>query len=331
MISRQQLRSLGFGEEAISQAVASARLYPLADRRFRSVGQRQPLHGRLMAATLACGDGTVVSHGSAAWLLGLWKAKPGEVEVIAQLEAGRKISEIRRRFPPPPPPSQVRKWQGIPCTSPARTLVDLSGISGVKALVEAVEEAAVLGVLDVPAIDGILDESRRRGSRRLNLILEEWRRYTPKMRLRSRMEARMLPLLTHYALPIPETNEKLRIAGRVIEVDFLWREQRVIVETDGGRFHDHPRARGGMQSGISCWLALATGCPASDGSSSGMNRTKPWPKSPSFSVPPSHLFLSRPWQRKGTDDRALRHLSAVRPAAAAGRQDPRAVAEADSA
>jgi len=101
----------------------------------------------------------------------------------------------------------------------------------------------VLGVLDVHGIDVILDESRRRGSRRLNLILEEWRRYTPRMRIRSRMEARMLPLLTHQSLPIPETNEKVRAGGRTFEVDFLWREQRVIVETDGGRFHDHPMAQ----------------------------------------------------------------------------------------
>ncbi len=243
MISRQQLRGLGLGEEAIEQGVASARLYPLFRSTF-SVGRRTAnLHGRFMAATLACGRGTVVSHGSAAWLLGLWKARPGEVEVIAPTEAGRKIPGIRRRFPPPPLPEHVCDRLGIPCTGPARTLVDLAGIAGAKALTDAVEEAAVLGVLEISAIDEILSESRRRGSRRLNEILEEWRRYTPRMRLRSRMEARMLPLLTHHALPIPETNEMLRIAGRTIEVDFLWREQRVVVETDGGRFHDHPRAQ----------------------------------------------------------------------------------------
>jgi len=230
-------------EEAIEQAVASARLYPLF-RSTYSVGRRAvDLHGRLAAATLACGEGTVISHGSAAWLLGLRQAKPGEVEVIAPVEAGRKIPGIRRRFPPPPMPEHLVQRDGIPCTGPARTLVDLAGIAGTKALTDAVEEAAVLGVLDVSAIDEILAEHRRRGSRKLNLILEGWRRYSPRMKLRSRMEARMLPLLTHHALPIPETNEKLRIAGRAFEVDFLWREQRVIVETDGGRFHDHPRAQ----------------------------------------------------------------------------------------
>jgi very-short-patch-repair endonuclease len=243
VISREQLRAAGLSDEAIAQATASARLYPLFRSTF-AVGRRWvDLHARFMAATLACGPGTVVSHGSSAWLLGLWKAKPGEVEVIAPIEAGRKIRGIRRRFPPPPPLEQVHERHGIPCTSPARTLVDLAGIASPKVLTEAVEEAAVLSMLNVPAIDKILEESRRRGSRRLNLILEEWRRYTPRMRLRSRMEAKLLPLLTRHSLSIPETNEKLRIAGRVFEVDFLWREQRVVVETDGGRFHDNPMAQ----------------------------------------------------------------------------------------
>jgi very-short-patch-repair endonuclease len=198
------------------------------------------LEGRLFASTLACGEGTVVSHGSAAWLIGLWNAKPGEVEVIAPIEAGRKIPGIRPRFVPPPQPQHVISPRSIPCTNPARTIVDLAGICGLQALTAAVEEAAVLQVLDVPAIDEILSECRRRGTRRLNFLLESWRRYTPRMRIRSRMEAKMLPLLTHYSLPIPETNEGLRIGGKTLEVDFLWRAQRVVVETDGGRFHDNP-------------------------------------------------------------------------------------------
>jgi very-short-patch-repair endonuclease len=56
------------------------------------------------------------------------------------------------------------------------------------------------------------------------------------------MEAKMLPLLTHHLLPIPETNVELRIGRERFEVDFLWREQRVVVETDGGTFHDNPIA-----------------------------------------------------------------------------------------
>jgi very-short-patch-repair endonuclease len=56
------------------------------------------------------------------------------------------------------------------------------------------------------------------------------------------MEAKLLPLLTEAALPIPQTNGKLRLGRKIYEVDFLWREQKLVVETDGGRFHDNPAA-----------------------------------------------------------------------------------------
>src|SRR5215207_6564968 len=123
VISREQLRTVGLSEEAIDQATASARLYPLFRSTYSVGRQSVDLQGRFFAATLACGTGTVVSHGSAAWLLGLWQAKPGEVEVIAPVEAGRKLPGIRRRFPPPPPPDHVGECEGIPCTNPSRTLV----------------------------------------------------------------------------------------------------------------------------------------------------------------------------------------------------------------
>jgi len=192
---------------------------------------------------LACGKDSVVSHGSAAALLGLWSFWPADIEVIAPVEAGRKIRGIRRRFVPIPPPEQVAPQTGVPCTKPSRTIIDVAGIAGTKLLADTIEQAAVLGVLDVPEIDGILLQGRRRGEKKLRRVLEPWRRYTPKVRLRSRMEAKMLPLLTHHHLPIPETNVKLRVNHEVFEVDFLWRGQRVVVETDGGRYHGNPIAQ----------------------------------------------------------------------------------------
>jgi very-short-patch-repair endonuclease len=34
----------------------------------------------------------------------------------------------------------------------------------------------------------------------------------------------------------------LTLGGERFEIDFLWREQRLAVETDGRRFHDNPNA-----------------------------------------------------------------------------------------
>lgn len=199
------------------------------------------VYARLLAATMACGEGSVVSHGSAAWVYGMQDRRPRAIDVIAPVEAGRKIAGIRRRFVPPPVGREVWRRQRVPVTSPARTIVDCAGSdpAGVGGLVE---QAAVLGLLDVAAIDRVLDGPRRRGTKRLLRVLAPWRRYRPGIKLRSRMEAKLLPLLTEAALPIPQTNAKLRLAGKVYEVDFLWRRQKVVVETDGGRFHDNPAA-----------------------------------------------------------------------------------------
>jgi len=112
---------------------------------------------------------------------------------------------------------------------------------GDASLRRTIEQAAVLQLLDVPEIDAILAGPRRRGSVSLRGILDDWRRYS-RMRLRSRMEAKLLPLLSQRGLPIPECNEMLEVGGQSFEIDFLWRRQRLVVEADGGQFHDNPLA-----------------------------------------------------------------------------------------
>lgn len=242
LVTREQLRELGLSDESISRAISRRWLHVVFHGVY-SVGHRHlTAHGRLLAATMACGEGSVVSHGTAAWLLGLRDWKPEAVDVIAPVEAGRKIAGIRRRFVPPPTGEQIWRRHGVPLTSPARTIVDCAGILDGPGVAGLIEAAAVQGLLDVAGIDRVLDGPRRRGSRKLVRTLEPWRRYRRGIKIRSRMEAKLLPLLSEAGLPVPQTNAKLRLAGKVFEVDFLWREQRLVVETDGGRFHDNPAA-----------------------------------------------------------------------------------------
>ena len=256
LVTVRQLRGAGIVDAAIWDAVARGRLHPVLHGVY-SVGHRYlTVHGRLLAATMACGEGSVVSHGTAAWLLGLRDWRPEAIDVIAPVEAGRKIAGIRRRFVPAPAGREVRRRHGVPVTSPARTIVDCAGISDSKGVGELIEQASVLRLLDVEAIDRVLDGPRRRGTRRLLRALEPWRRYPRGIKIRSRMEAKLLPLLSEAGLPIPQTNARLRLGDKSYEVDFLWRRQKVVVETDGGRFHDNPIA-GGRDSDRNRALAAA--------------------------------------------------------------------------
>jgi hypothetical protein len=219
VVSRAQLRGIGMGEGAIDHAIATGRLFPIFRGAFGVGHSRVGSRGRMFAAVLACGAGTVVSHGSAACLLGLWESEPKAMHVIARNQAGRKVPGIRRHHVPHPTGGEVVVHESIPSTSAARTVVDLAGMVRDSSLRRTIEQAAVVQMLDVPAIDAILAGPRRRGSASLRAILDDWRRYS-RMRLRSRMEAKLLPLLSQRDLPIPECNEILEVDGRSFESIF---------------------------------------------------------------------------------------------------------------
>lgn len=206
----------------------------------------------MLAATLACGDGAAVSHLTAASLLGLHDRTPVVVDVIARGQSGRGIDGIRRHHVPPPQGSERGSCKGIPCTSPSRTIVDLAGMLAERPLRHLVERAAVLQLLDTPAIEKSLAQQRRLGAPLLRSILRAWPHAGPPTPvspqapsaplLRSELEARLLLLIGDADLPLPRCNAKVETDDGSFVVDFLWQQHRVVVETDGRTFHDNPIA-----------------------------------------------------------------------------------------
>jgi hypothetical protein len=238
VVSRRQLGALGLSEREISTRAVSGNLHPLFRGTF-AVGHRViGRHGRMLAAVLACGDGTVISHGSAAELLALWEKRSIPVDVIALRRGGRKIPDIRWHNVLRPTPMEVEIRDGIPCTTVSRTLVDMAGRTGATSLRRLVEQAAVLRLLDVREVDRVLARGRRRGAPNLRAILDPWRTDDEKKpRLRSLLEAHLLPVLTAAGVPRPACNCKLRIGDEWLEIDLFWREQRLAIETDGEETH----------------------------------------------------------------------------------------------
>lgn len=162
------------------------------------------------------------------------------IDVIASGSRGRKIDGIRFHRVRPPRLEETGTVAGIPCTSPARTLVDLAGTVGDWTLRSAFDRAAQRRMLDIAAIEASIDP-RRRGMMGLLTLVEKWRAAAPltktRGKLKSPLEAKVLPLLVQRDLPPPRINAPVEIANGRIEVDFLWPEQRFALEADSRDFH----------------------------------------------------------------------------------------------
>jgi very-short-patch-repair endonuclease len=224
---------------AIDRRVKSQRLKRVHNGVYL-VGAVMPPLAREMAAVLACGAGAALSHRSAA---AIWKLLPYPANTTIEVttpraDRGRSRRGIRvhravlQR-------DEVTRRDGIPITTPARTILDLA--SGVRAreLEQAVAQAERRHLASRTKLLALLARySRRAGSRALRELLERAER--PAF-TRSEAEERLLDLIRRAELPAPEVN--VQLDG--IEVDFLWREQGLVVEVDGFEFHstraDHQR------------------------------------------------------------------------------------------
>jgi hypothetical protein len=120
-------------------------------------------------------------------------------------------------------------WRGIPVTTAARTLVDLSSVLAVEDLARAVHEAGIRHHTTPEQVEAVL--SRRPsspGARDLRRVL-----WGDEQVTLSALEQRFRKLLRDAGLPLPVTNRPA--GGRY--VDCRWVGKRLTVELDGYRYH----------------------------------------------------------------------------------------------
>jgi Protein of unknown function (DUF559) len=187
-----------------------------------------------MAAVLAAGPGAVLSHRSAASLWGLRQTSRSLIEVTApRRRRFRTGIEVRRSVLPP---DEVTVVDGIPVTTAARTLLDLASVLPREQVENAMREAEVRRLWDVVPVTALVARyPGRRGIAAMRAILSE--RAIGSGVARSELESRFLRFLDREGLPRPAVNAKVLAGDRWLEVDCLWRRERLVVELDGRAFH----------------------------------------------------------------------------------------------
>jgi len=236
-VALTQLMLLGFGKASIHSRVATGRLFRVHHGVY-AVGTRQlPRHGHWMAAVLALGPGAALSHRSAAALWGLKQTSQTYIEVIAPVGGGRSRSGIRVHRSSWLAPQDITEVDGIPCTSLARTILDVCSGLDVARSRRVVEQAEILRIFDRRALDDVIGRAPRTvSSRSLRAVLAELDPDPP--RTKSTLEERVLDLCARCRIRRPEVNTHIEVHGEWFEVDFLWRDERLILEADSREFHD---------------------------------------------------------------------------------------------
>ena len=241
VVSLAQLQLHGLGKAGVAKRAKDGRLHRV-HRGVYAVGRPHlTQHGRWMAAVLACGPRAVLSHRSAAALHGVRADNRAKADITLAGSSVRARPGIEVHRSSTLEAADITVIDGIPCTTLARALVDLGDVLTRREVERAVDQAEVLRLFDGRNVDDALDRAGpRRGAGILRAILDT---YEEPALTQSEFEELVLALCREANLPAPSVNAWITLGDGVsYKVDFLWRAQRLIVETDGRQVHSTRKA-----------------------------------------------------------------------------------------
>jgi hypothetical protein len=230
--SLAQFEALGFTRDDVNYRVETGRLRAVHEGVFAGRPFLDDQHGRWIAATLTA-PGTCLSHASSAALHGFWDRRR-ETETVTRPGSGgpRRLDGLFV-YRSVTLNSNTMTVDGIPTTTPERAIIEMAPYVDDAGLARAVREALRT---EKTTSEGLLravdDHFRRRGTRRVLRTLAQYAGL-PVSRARSGAEIRALMVLRDAGRPTPRLNHK--VAGE--EADLSWPTEQLIVEIDGGPFH----------------------------------------------------------------------------------------------
>ncbi|HEY1521357.1 MAG TPA: DUF559 domain-containing protein, partial [Solirubrobacteraceae bacterium] len=200
--------------------------------------------GLFIGAVFACGPEAALSYRSAAALHELRRSDRAKIDVTIPQRSPRKHPGIDVHRSTTLRPRDIAVVNGIRCTTIARTLLDLAQVVRERPLERACDQAEVLELLDLRALNDQIDRNNSRPAAcRLKRVLEQ--HYIGSTPTWSELEERFLSLCRKARIPQPEVNVWIDPGDgdpSAIRADFVWRDQRLIIETDGHGTHSTRQA-----------------------------------------------------------------------------------------
>jgi len=243
VVSTRDARSLKISKGRVQRLVALGVLERAAPGALRIRGSPETWRQRLVIATLSAGPGCVVSHRAAAALHGFDRFPPGPVEVLVDRPHRSRDPLVRVHSSRRLDPVDRTIVDGIPVTTPERTLIDLAATVGRNRLEEAIDSGVRDRILDTEVLRtriGALRKRGRGGIRKIEGLIGD----TTQRRPTTVLERRFLRHVERAGLPHPACQVPVRRPdGSLAFVDFMFPGSNLAIEVDGHGSHATRRQR----------------------------------------------------------------------------------------
>ncbi len=244
LITTGQASSCGLTSTHITRRVRHGRWERLARGVFRINGAPATDAPMIYAALLSAGAGAIASGLSALSLFGACDAPIVPQITVPPTGSARSRSAAVRRSPLER--IDRTKVGPIPCTTPARALLEAASLVTQEHLDDMVDDVICRGLATPSAIVGVIRRSGhgpgRSGAPRLRVSLEPW---LVGIRPGSPAEVRLLRRIAEWGLPAPVRQHEVHLeGGRSVFLDLAWPELLVGLEYDGMAAHTPRRLPG---------------------------------------------------------------------------------------
>lgn len=243
LVTRTQLWELGLSHSTIDRRLESGRLDTVYPEVYLIGGSARNRVQEMLGAVLSMGRGAALSHLSAAAMWGML-SEPRQIHLATPRPRWKERPFVVHRSTDLGP-HYVTEVEGIPVTTPARTVVDLGAVVGRRTVGLAFDAALRARLTTLGDVQDVLNRVARRGRvgvGHARTVLEERRAWQADTE--SVLEDLFRQILSDAGLPPPRPQVRIRDSiGRVVaRADFAYPGQRLAIELDGFRYHSDPDA-----------------------------------------------------------------------------------------
>jgi very-short-patch-repair endonuclease len=238
VFSTADLQRLGITSSARRHRLRHGRWVTIHEHVFAIAGAPLSWRGRLLAACLAGGTGAVASHRSAAALFGFPAMADDLVEITCRRwrrhhESWMVVHETRAFDL-----DSHGEIDGIPVTSPARTLLDLGAVCSPSVVEMCLDHAVRVGLSTTGELETLLDLIGRRGRNGTGVLRSILDARGGQGSTESPQETRLVRALRRHGFTGFVPQHEVRHAGRfVARVDIAFPERRVALEYESYQHH----------------------------------------------------------------------------------------------